>query len=385
MRIAFAATLVAVVTSPLLAFAQTEPAAGAVISGRLVDAVGCPVIDVVLRIRPSSTHSETDYVEETRSDADGAFAFKPVVAGRNYWLRYDLKPTGRSGGTTVTLGPTGTHLTQLWPSPFPSELTDLDFAVTDLDDEPVRGARIAWHRLLGSIESDCGSGSATTNALGRAVEPAVAPGRYRVTVDADGFASQTIDTGHDSEQRALRVRLLTPEEARKAKKGSTVIDVCGPAPPSSVATLVATSDAIVVARIMRAQLDADYTIDTTYPQIRTLYDIQLLDTIKPHPLLGPRAGIVSIMHNAGELELEDRIVNGLEHTPMREGDVYVMFLVWHDYYQMMMPAYASAFLANITTGVVAPMRRTRQISPVIARRKGMPAAQFVQAVRSALK
>jgi hypothetical protein len=122
-----------------------------------------------------------------------------------------------------------------------------------------------------------------------------------------------------------------------------------------------------------------------FPVVRTLYDIQLLDIIKPHPSLTAKAGVASIMHSAGELELEDRIFNGLEHTPMREGDVYVMFLVWHDYYQMLMPAYASAFLANITTGVVAPMRRTRLISPVIAQRKGMPAAQFVQAVRSALK
>jgi hypothetical protein len=228
--------------------------------------------------------------------------------------------TGGWGGTTVTLGPTGTHLIQEWSVPDIGSLMDFDFAVTDLYDEPVRGARITWHRLLGSIESDCVSGAATSDAGGRGIAPAIAPGRYRVTVDADGFVSKTVDTVHEWGRRSLSVRLLTPEEARKVTKGSTVIDVCGPPPPNSIATLVAASDAVVVARIRRAQLDAD-----------------------------------------------------------------VMFLVWHDYYNVLMPIHASAFLANITTGVVAPMRRTREISPVIAERKGMPAAQFLQAVKSAVK
>ena len=211
-----------------------------------------PVIDAVMRLRLISTPSETD-LQETRSDSDGAFAFKPVASGRNYLLRYALVPAGGSGGTTVTLGPTGTHLIQPW-SPLSSELTDFDFAVTDLDDEPVRGARIVWHRLLGSVESDCVNGAATSDAGGRAIAPAIAPGRYRVTIEADGFVPQTIDIVHEWGRHSLSVRLLTPR-----------------------------------------------------------------------------------------------------------------------------------FLANITTGVVAPMRKTRQISPIIAQRKGMPAAQFIQAVRSALK
>jgi hypothetical protein len=384
MRTVFTATLLAAVTSPLLAFGQTESAAGAVLSGRLVDNVGCPVIDAIMRIRPRSGPSEAGYIQETRSDADGAFAFKPMAPGQNYWLRYDLTPTGTSV-TPVTLGPSGTHLILQWPLPLPSSLTDFDLAISDRDDEPVRGARVAWHRLLGSMESGCVSGTATSDAGGHAIAPALAPGSYRVTVDADGFVPQTIDTAHAWERQSLRVRLLTPKEAERAKKSSVMIDVCGPAPPSSIAALVALSDAIVVARIARAQLDADYSYGMAWPVVRTLYDTQLLDIIKPHPSLPAKAGVVSIMHSAGELELEDMIVPSLERTPMQEGDVYVMFLVWHDHYNMLMPTSANAFLANITTGVVAPMRKTRVISPVIAQRKGMPAAQFVQAVRSALK
>ena len=384
MRIAVTATLIAAVTLPLLALAQTEPAAGAVLSGRLVDNVGCPVIDAIMRIRPGSGPSEAaGYIQETRSDADGAFAFKPMAPGQN-WLRYDLTPTGTTV-TPVTLGPSGTHLILQWPLPLPSSLTDFDLAISDRDDQPVRGARVAWHRLLGSIESDCVSGTATSDAGGHAIAPALAPGSYRVTVDADGFVPQTIDTAHAWERQSLRVRLLTPKQAERAKKSSVSINVCGPARPSSIAALVALSDAIVVARISRAQLDADYSYGMAWPVVRTLYDIQLLDIIKPHPSLPAKAGPASIMHSAGELELEDMIVPSLEVTPMQEGDVYVMFLVWHDHYNMLMPTSANAFLANITTGVVAPMRKTRVISPVIAQRKGMPAAQFVQAVRSALK
>jgi hypothetical protein len=70
---------------------------------------------------------------------------------------------------------------------------------------------------------------------------------------------------------------------------------------------------------------------------------------------------------------------------MQQGELYVMFLVWNEYYHMLMPTYTSAFLANITTGVVTPMRRTREISPVITSLKGIPAAQFLQELKSAVR
>jgi hypothetical protein len=377
--------VLAAIRSPF-AFAQNAPVPVAVLSGRLVDNVGCPVIDAVLRLQPGANGSGTVSIEETRSDSEGTFSFKPVAAGRNYWLRYDLSSNGGSGGTTITLDPAGTHVVQRWPVPWsPLDFTNFDFTVTDLDDLPVRGALVIWHRLLGSLESDCVSGYATTDAHGRAVAPALAPGRFRVTVVADGFALQTIDTTHEWGRRSLTVRLLTPEEAEKAKRPTAQIGVCPPEAPSSIPALVAVSDAIVVARVVSGKLEADYTSGIHYPTVRTLYDIALIETIKPHQRLTGSTGTLTIVHGAGEVDLGDMIVLGIERTPMRQGEVYVMFLVWNEHYRMLMPTYTSAFLANITTGVVTPMRRTREISPLIASRRGMPAAQFIQEIRSLIR
>jgi hypothetical protein len=74
------------------------------------------------------------------------------------------------------------------------DFTNFDFTVTD-HDLPVRGALVTWNRLLGSLESNCVGGYATTDAHGRAVALALAPGRFRVTVVADGFCG-TNDRHH---------------------------------------------------------------------------------------------------------------------------------------------------------------------------------------------
>src|SRR5262249_1873040 len=155
---------------------------------------------------------------------------------------------------------------QRWPVPWsPLDFTNFDFTVTDLDDLPVRGALVTWHRLLGLLESDCVSGYATTDVHGRAVAPGLAPGRFRVTVVGDGFSPQPIDTTHEGGRRSLTIRLMTPEEAEKAKRPTAQIGVCPPEPPDSMRKLVAASDAIIVARVVRAKLDTSYESGTFYP------------------------------------------------------------------------------------------------------------------------
>src|SRR2546428_11768240 len=95
------AVLLAATVAPWSAYSQTEPLPDAIISGRLVDAFECPIVDAIVRLRPGATSWDQGYLQETRSDSEGAFTFSPVVPERYYWIRYDA--AGGWGGDSVML------------------------------------------------------------------------------------------------------------------------------------------------------------------------------------------------------------------------------------------------------------------------------------------
>src|SRR5437667_3033295 len=112
------AVLLAATVAPWPAYSQAPLVRGAIISGRLVDAFECPIVDAIVKLRPGATSWGQDYLQETRSDSEGAFTFSPVAAERYYWIRYDF-PAGGWGGDSVMLTSAGNHVILRWPRPAP--------------------------------------------------------------------------------------------------------------------------------------------------------------------------------------------------------------------------------------------------------------------------
>lgn len=354
------------------------------ISGRIVDAVGCPLI-VALKLRPATAPFVDGALQETRSDMDGRFAFTNVAPGR-YWIHYDLVPTGGSGGDGVVVTAAGAYKEFRWPVPMasPLDFKDRTFVVTDSDGVAIAGANVAWRRFSGAIDGPSCGEDTTTNGEGRATASNSAPGMYRVVIEANGYERQSHDVrfgwGYSD---TLTVRLLTPPEAERDSR--TIARYCeDTGAPDTLAKATAGADAIVVGRIGSAILDPDYSLIDTYPTVLTRYDVELLDVIKPHARLAANAARVAIVHSAGELDWGDKILLGCNRETMRAGELFVLFLTWSERVHAFMPTGGNTLLANITSGEVAPIRASYTAGPIVTAAKGQPATEYVRSIKAAV-
>lgn len=380
----FALLILFAVSAGRAAGLQADAAQLPGISGRIVDAVGCPLI-VALKLRPASAPFVEGALQETRSDMDGRFAFPNVAPGR-YWIHYDLVPQGGSGGDGVVVTASGAYKEFRWPVPMasPLDFKDRTFIVTDTDGVPIAGANVTWRRFSGAIDGPSCGEDATTNREGRATASDSAPGMYRVVTDANGYERQLHDVrfgwGYSD---TLTVRLLTPSEAERASR--TIHRTCEvPWTPDTLAKATAGADAIVVGRIGSAILDPDYSLNDTYPTVLTRYDVQLLDVIKPHARLAANAVRAAIVHSAGELDWGDRVLLGCNRETMRAGEMFVVFLTWSERVHAFMPMGGNTLLANITSGEVAPIRASYTAGPIVNAAKGQPAAEYVRSLKAAV-
>jgi hypothetical protein len=355
------------------------------ITGRIVNRLGCPLI-AVLKLRPASAPFVDGALQEARSDADGRFVFQNVAQGR-YWIHYDLDANGGWGGDGVVVGPAGAHKEFNWPTPSLTDVDDIDFLVTDRDGIPLAGAKVSWRRFSGAVNGPACGSEVTTDVDGRARVSQVPSGTYRITVEGDGRPPQTRDVrfGSGYEKSAI-FRLLTPPEVQTEAR--TLHRSCGSTshdnPPGSLQDLLARADAVVVGRIATAVLDPDYGSDS-YPSVLTRYDLQLSEVVKRHPLLPATGAMARLAHLAGELEWGDKNVSACERFVMRSGESYLLFLTWNEQRRAFMPLSGNAFIANITSGELAPIRVSYTASPIIQERKGRSASQFLNEIKTALK
>ena len=354
------------------------------ITGRIVDAVGCPLI-VALKLRPGTSPLE-GALQEAQSDMDGRFAFTNVAPGE-YWIHYDLLPKGGSGRDRVVVTAAGAHKEFRWltPSPSPYDFKDRNFVVTDSEGIPIAGANVAWRRFSGAIDGpSCGEDLVTDND-GRAIASDSPPGTYRVVVEANGYERQSRDVefgwGYGD---TFTVRLLTPIEAERASR--TVVPMCeSPAPPETMAKATAATDAIVIGSIGTALLDPHFAVTAERPSVLTRYDVQLLEVIKPHARLAANAARVAVVHLAGEVDWGDKVLLGCNRETMRAGETFVMFLTWSERLHAFMPMGGNTLLANITSGNVAPIRASFTAGPIVAAAKGQTAAQYVRNLKAAIR
>ena len=196
-------------------------------------------------------------------------------------------------------------------------------------------------------------------------------GTYRITVEDNGRSPQTRDVRFGSGyEKSAKFRLLTPLEAEREAR--TLHQSCGStshdSPPGSLQDLLARADAVVAGRIAAAVLDPDYG-SGSYPSVLTRYDLRLSEVIKPHPQLTAIGSMARVAHLAGELEWGDKNVSACERFVMQSGESYVLFLTWNERQRAFMPLSGDAFIANITTGSVAPIRVSYTASPIIQERK----------------
>jgi hypothetical protein len=179
------------------------------------------------------------------------------------------------------------------------------------------------------------------------------------------------------------VRLLTPSEAERASR--TIARNCEfPDAPDTLAKATAGADTVVVGRIGSAVLDPDYSVTDTHPTVLTRYDVQLLEVIKPHARLAANAARVAIVHSAGELDWDNKVLLGCNRDTMRVGEMFVMFLTWSERFHAFMPMGSNMLLANITSGEVAPIRASYTAGPIVTAAKGQPAAEYVRSLKAAV-
>jgi Carboxypeptidase regulatory-like domain len=353
------------------------------ITGRIVDAVGCPLI-VALKLRPGTSPLE-GALQEAQSDMDGRFAFANVAPGE-YWIHYELLHNGGSGRDRVVVTTAGAHKEFRWltPSPSPYDFKDRDFVVTDSEGAPIAGANIAWRRFSGAIDGpSCGEDLVTDND-GRAIASNSPPGAYRVVVEANGYERQSRDVKFGSAYSdTLTIRLLTPTEADRASR--TIIRMCeSPAPPDTMAQATAAADAIVIGRIGTALLDPHFAVTAERPSVLTRYDVQLLEVIKPHARLAANAARVAVVHFAGEFDWGHKVFLGCNRETMRAGETFVLFLTWSERVHAFMPMGGNTLLANITSGEVAPIRASFSAGAIVTAAKGQTAARYVRNLKAAL-
>ena len=357
------------------------------ITGRIVDAQGCPLI-VDLKLRPATAPFVDGALQETRSDMEGHFAFTDVAPGR-YWIHYDLVPDGGWGGDGVVVTDEGAYKEFHWPVPKfnPLDFKDRRFIVTDADGSPLAGAKVSWRRFSGAVGGPACGEDTTTNRDGRAMALQSPPGTYRVIVEADGYAPQTRDVKFGwGNSDTMTIRLLTPIESERASR--TYFRGCRTHDSPPVDTLphaAAAADAIVVGRIVTAVPDPDFSAGDADPEVRTRYDLQLLDVVKPHVNLTSTARSVGIVHEAGELDWGSRVLVGCQGVTMRAGEVFVLFLAWNERLHTFTPMGGSGLIANITSGSVAPIRASVTPGAVVNAALGQAAPEYVRTVKAAVR
>lgn len=371
------------ILAALLVQANTAPSAG--ITGRFVDALGCPLI-VAVKLRPASAPFVEGALQQTRSDMDGRFAFAGVAPGR-YWIHYDLVHDGGWGGDGVIVTEAGAHKEFRWPMPRrnPLDFKDRTFIVTDSEGLPIAGAKVSWRRFSGAADGPSCGADTVTNREGNATASEAAPGNYRVVVDANGYVPQSRDVKFESGYSdTLTVRLLTPVEAERASR--TVFRGCPSSHdtvPDTLTKAVAKADAVVVGRIVTTILDPDYSKPDTTPTVVTRYDVQLLEVIKPHTRLAPNSAGVKVVHFAGEIDWGQQIVRECDYFTMRPGETFVLFLSWNDRAGAFIPMNGNAMVANLTSGDVAPIRGSYTAGPIVTAARGQAASEYVRSVKAA--
>jgi hypothetical protein len=184
--------------------------------------------------------------------------------------------------------------------------------------------------------------------------------------------------------RFRQVRLLTPAEAEKFSKPRRILTCCGPAPPEDAAGLAAGIDAILVGRVSRVVLDPDYSGGSEYPSVRTRLEVQPLDVIKGHPMMG-KSQSVGVLHFAGEMEIAGTIVLGCERESLAARGVYLLFLKWDDYSQSFVAAFGNALHAEVSTGLVKPVGPANEIAAFLRARTNTSVAKLIRELRSAAR
>lgn len=352
-----------------------------VISGRIVNRLGCPLI-AEFKLRPGTAPFADGALQATRSDAEGRFEFRSVEPGR-YWIHYVLNDGGW-GGDGVVVDAGGANKDFNWPAPFVGDVQDLEFLVTDREGNPLAGVKVTWRRFSGAIDGPACGSEVVTDVAGRARLNRAASGTYRITVERDGFAPRTRDVKFGSGyETAVTFRLLTPPEAEK--EGRTVLQGCFSShetSPRSLPELISRADAIVVGRIATAVLDPDYRGEYS-PTVLTRYDVHGIEILKPHPQL--TGASVPLTHLAGEMEWGDKNIVGCSGLAMRSGETYVLFLTWDDQRRTFTPLSGSAYIVNITSGEVGPIRLSYTLAPALHEHKGQTAVQFLTAIKAVLK
>lgn len=357
----------------------------AIISGYIIDAVGCPVAGATITLHPAPPPWDGPVLQQTRSDPQGRFEFPPADLA-DYLVAYEYtdESYGAGGGRDrVHLRAGGTSIGfQLTPGS-PLDEVHLRVVVTDRDDAPISGARVTWQRLVAGQESTCATGSMVTGADGRAEQEGISKGLYRLTVDADGFVPTSYDQRLRGAFGPYRFELMTLAEAAKAKKWTRIKSCCGVAPPRTISALVSGTDAVIVGRVLRAVTELANPADEN-SDVRTRYQIQVLEAIKPHVQLPTAGRAVNVVHDAGELELQDTLVLGCERTTLKEDGVYVLFLDWNAGAATFHPSFINALVANITSGKVMTLGKSH-VALVIAERQGKTAEAFLGELRAAMK
>ena len=373
------------VTVALALGALSAPPAG--ITGRIVDAQGCPLI-VDLKLRPGTAPFVDGALQVTRSDMDGRFAFADVAPGR-YWIHYELRPNGGWGGDGVVVTAEGAHKEFHWSVPKfnPLDFKDRTFIVTDSDGTPLAGAKVAWRRFSGAVDGPACGEDTTTNRDGRAVARQSAPGTYRVTVEGNGYVAQTRDVKFEwGFSDTMTVRLLTPIESEREAR--TILRGCRPHDGPPVDTLpkaAAAADAILVGRVVTAVVEPDFSSGDADPEVRTRYNVQLVDVIKPNPNLTHSGQTVAVLHNAGELDWGSRVLRACQGPTLRPSELFVLFLAWNERLHVFTPLGGSGLIANITNSDVAPIRPILTPGAVVHAALGQPADEYVRRVKAAVK
>jgi len=158
---------------------------GTTLSGRVLDAsTGAPIANASVDLHPPGT-SQVLYGRSTSSDADGAFSFEQVAAGR---YEASARKSGYGGATAAVSVDDGVA------PPVELKLTPsagLALRVVDARDQRPLGG---WYHATSSggetWEDDLRAGSSIP----------LAAGTWRVTVGAPGYASQTVTATSPGEQ-----------------------------------------------------------------------------------------------------------------------------------------------------------------------------------------
>jgi hypothetical protein len=156
-------------------------------------------------------------------------------------------------------------------------------------------------------------------------------------------------------------------------------------PPSQIDLLMAEVDAVAVVRIEQTRFESPFDTVIGRPHDVTRYDVCIIDTIKPHAMLPPIQGRLTLTRPGGQHTESGRIVRSAEKgfEDFRQNGEYVLFLTWNTHTNQYDIAYGpnGAYELDLSSGLARPLGK----SEVAMKQLGKERSAFLNQLRATVR